>query len=131
MILGGGSPKNFILQTEPQIQEVLGLAESGHDYFLQITDARPDTGGLSGATASEAMTWGKVDPDRLPDSVTCYTDSTIALPLLTAYALARHAPRPLRRLYDRRVSRLRCGSRTDFQARGEKPPDPSARKKLD
>ena len=102
LILGGGSPKNFILQTEPQIQEVLGLAESGHDYFLQVTDARPDTGGLSGATASEAMTWGKVDPDKLPDSVTCYTDSTIALPLLTAYALARHAPRPLRRLYDRR-----------------------------
>jgi len=103
LILGGGSPKNFILQTEPQIQEVLGLPESGHDYFLQITDARPDTGGLSGATASEAMTWGKVDPDTLPDSVTCYTDSTIALPLLTAYARARHAPRPLRRLYLRRV----------------------------
>jgi len=99
LILGGGSPKNFMLQTEPQIQEVLGLSESGHDYFLQITDARPDTGGLSGATASEAMTWGKVDPDKLPDSVTCYADSTIALPLLTAYAMARHAPRPLRRLY--------------------------------
>jgi len=102
LILGGGSPKNFILQTEPQIQEVLGLSESGHDYFLQITDARPDTGGLSGATAGEAMTWGKVDPDKLPDTVTCYTDSTIALPLLTAYALARHQPRPLRRLYRRR-----------------------------
>jgi deoxyhypusine synthase len=104
LILGGGSPKNFILQTEPQIQEVLGLAESGHDYFLQVTDARPDTGGLSGATASEAMTWGKVDPSTLPDSVTCYTDTTIALPLLTAYARARHAPRPLRRLYLRRVT---------------------------
>ncbi len=102
LILGGGSPKNFILQTEPQIQEVLGLAESGHDYFLQVTDARPDTGGLSGATATEAMTWGKVDPEKLPDSVTCYTDSTIALPLLTAYALARREPRPLKRLYDRR-----------------------------
>ncbi len=101
LILGGGSPKNFILQTEPQIQEVLGLDESGHDFFLQITDARPDTGGLSGATAHEAMTWGKVDPDRLPDSVICYTDSTLALPLLTAYALARHEPRPLKRLYDR------------------------------
>src|ERR1700677_3323495 len=104
VILGGGSPKNFILQTEPQIQEVLGLDESGHDYFLQITDARPDTGGLSGATASEAMTWGKVDPQSLPDSVTCYTDSTLALPLLTAYALARHEPRPLKRLYDSRES---------------------------
>ncbi|MBI1324014.1 deoxyhypusine synthase [bacterium] len=102
LILGGGSPKNFILQTEPQIQEVLGLEESGHDYFLQITDARPDTGGLSGATASEAMTWGKVVPEQLPDSVTCYTDSTIALPLLTSYALSRVKPRKLKRLMDKR-----------------------------
>ena len=101
LILGGGSPKNFILQTEPQIQEVLGLPESGHDYFLQVTDARPDTGGLSGATPQEAMTWGKVDPAQLPDTVTCYLDSTVAVPLLTAYALARHPPRPLRRLMDR------------------------------
>jgi len=101
LILGGGSPKNFMLQTEPQIQEVLGLAEAGHDYFLQFTDARPDTGGLSGATPSEAMTWGKVDPDKLPDSVTCYVDSTIALPLLTAYSLSRVEKRPLKRLMDK------------------------------
>src|SRR5439155_13916035 len=100
-ILGGGSPNNFILQTEPQIQEVLGLDESGHDYFLQVTGARPDTGGLSGATPQEAMTWGKVDPDQLPDTVTCYLDSTVALPLMTAYALARRPPRPPRRLMDR------------------------------
>jgi deoxyhypusine synthase len=116
LIMGGGSPKNFILQTEPQIQEVLGLSESGHDYFLQITDARPDTGGLSGATASEAMTWGKVDPETLPDAVTCYTDSTIALPLLTAYALARHAPRPLRRLYQRRANNYET-LRADYETR--------------
>jgi deoxyhypusine synthase len=101
LILGGGSPKNFILQTEPQIQEVLGLKESGHDYFLQITDARPDTGGLSGATPQEAMTWGKVDPQQLPDTVTCYLDSTVALPLLTVYALATRPPRTYRRLMDR------------------------------
>ncbi|BAC88986.1 homospermidine biosynthesis protein [Gloeobacter violaceus] len=101
-ILGGGSPKNFMLQTEPQIQEVLGIQEKGHDYFLQVTDARPDTGGLSGATPSEAVSWGKVDPDRLPDTVVCYVDSTIALPLLTAYALDNAESRPLKRLYDRR-----------------------------
>ncbi len=101
LILGGGSPKNFMLQTEPQIQEVLGLEEAGHDYFLQITDARPDTGGLSGATPSEAMTWGKVDPNQLPDTVTCYVDSTLALPILTVYALATRAPRPPRRLMER------------------------------
>jgi deoxyhypusine synthase len=100
-ILGGGSPKNFLLQTEPQIQEVLGLEEAGHDYFLQVTDARPDTGGLSGATPSEAMTWGKVDPNQLPDTVTCYVDSTIFLPILTVYALATHKPRKPRRLMDR------------------------------
>jgi deoxyhypusine synthase len=101
LILGGGSPKNFMLQTEPQIQEVLGLPESGHDYFLQITDARPDTGGLSGATPQEAMTWGKVDPQQLPDTVTCYLDSTVALPLLTVYALAARPPRTPRRLMER------------------------------
>jgi len=105
-ILGGGSPKNFILQTEPQIQEVMGIEERGHDYFLQCTDARPDTGGLSGATPAEAVSWGKIDPDNLPDCVVCYTDSTIALPLITAYALSRHAPRPLKRLYDRRDAML-------------------------
>jgi deoxyhypusine synthase len=105
-ILGGGSPKNFILQTEPQIQEVMGIEERGHDYFLQCTDARPDTGGLSGATPAEAVSWGKIDPDNLPDCVVCYTDSTIALPLITAYALSKHAPRPLKRLYDRRDAML-------------------------
>src|SRR5678816_3937666 len=99
-ILGGGSPKNFLLQTEPQIQEVLGIDERGHDYFLQVTDARPDTGGLSGATPGEAVSWGKVDPDRLPDAVVCYVDSTVALPLITAYALTRHEPREPKRLYE-------------------------------
>lgn len=101
-ICGGGSPKNFALQTEPQIQEVLGIEEKGHDFFLQITDARPDTGGLSGATPSEAVSWGKIDPDQLPGTVVCYVDSTVALPLITAYAMAKHKPRTLKRLYDRR-----------------------------
>ena len=102
LIAGGGSPKNFMLQTEPQIQEVLGIDERGHDYFLQMTDARPDVGGLSGATPNEAVSWGKIDPDQLPGTVVCYADNTITLPLLTAYALQRVAPRPIKRLYDRR-----------------------------
>jgi len=72
---------------------VLKIDEKGHDYFLQVTDARPDTGGLSGATPSEAVSWGKIDPDRLPDAVVCYLDSTIGLPIPTSYALARHKPR--------------------------------------
>jgi deoxyhypusine synthase len=101
-ILGGGSPKNFMLQTAPQIQEVLGLSDRGHDYFLQITDARPDTGGLSGATPAEAVSWGKVDPSKLPDTVVCYLDSTVALPLLSAYAFDQVGKRQQKRLYDRR-----------------------------
>ena len=105
-ILGGGSPKNFVLQTEPQIQEVLGIDERGHDYFLQMTDARPDTGGLSGATPAEAVSWGKIDPEQLPGTVVVYGDNSIALPVLTAYAKARHADRPLKRLYGRREAMM-------------------------
>jgi deoxyhypusine synthase len=119
LMLGGGSPKNFVLQTEPQIQEILGLADRGHDYYVQVTDARPDTGGLSGATPAEAVSWGKVDPDRLTDSVVVYADSTIAVPLMVAYAVSRVKPRRLKRLYDRRddlVGRLK----KDFLAEHER-----------
>jgi len=107
LIIGGGSPKNFVLQTEPQIQEVLGISEKGHDYYLQITDARPDTGGLSGATPAEAVSWGKVDPDQLPGTVVCYLDNTVGFPILAAYALAKRKKRRLRRLYDRRDEMMR------------------------
>lgn len=106
LIVGGGSPKNFILQTEPQIQEVLGIDEKGHDYFLQMTDARPDTGGLSGATPSEAVSWGKIDPDMLPDTVVVYLDATVALPILTAYALSARRKRAPKRLFRRRGAML-------------------------
>jgi deoxyhypusine synthase len=114
VLWGGGSPKNFMLQTEPQIQEVLRIKEFGQDYFLQVTDARPDTGGLSGATPSEAVSWGKVDPDRLPDAVVCYTDTTIAMPILTHYALAKHAPRKHRRLFDQRGRTVKALTREYF-----------------
>jgi len=106
LLIGGGSPKNFVLQTEPQIQEVLGISEKGHDFYLQMTDARPDTGGLSGATPAEAVSWGKVDPEQLPGTVVCYLDNTVAFPVLAAYALARRKPRQLKRLYDRRSAMM-------------------------
>lgn len=117
LMIGGGSPKNFVLQTEPQIQEVLGIDERGHDYYLQITDARVDTGGLSGATPGEAVSWGKVDPERLPDSVVCYTDSTIGFPLLASYALAKQVPREPKRLYDRRGELMEKLKKAYFSAR--------------
>jgi len=114
VLWGGGSPKNFMLQTEPQIQEVLRIKEFGQDFFLQVTDARPDTGGLSGATPSEAVSWGKVDPTKLPDAVVCYTDTTIAMPIFTHYALARHKPRKLRRLYDQRDKMVKALTKEYF-----------------
>jgi deoxyhypusine synthase len=118
-ILGGGSPKNFMLQTEPHLQDILGvgLMETGFDFFLQITDARPDTGGLSGATPSEAASWGKIGADRVPGTVVAYCDSTIALPLLTAYILENVAPRPLKRLYDRREELLETMRDAHLQGR--------------
>ncbi len=122
VIIGGGSPKNFLLQTQPQIHEVLGLEERGHDYFIQFTDARPDTGGLSGATPSEAVSWGKIDPEELPSTIVCYTDSTIALPLLTAYAINQCQPRQLKRLYDRREEMLEK-LRTDYMSAKTQPTD--------
>lgn len=100
VMVGGGAPKNFLLQTGPQLEDILGLDEKPHDYFIQFTDARPDTGGLSGATPSEAVSWGKVDPEKLPHAVTAYVDVTLALPLLTAYLLERGPEREAKRLYD-------------------------------
>src|SRR3989442_15684159 len=107
LILGGGSPKNFVLQTEPQVQEVLGNEEKGHDYYGQFPDARGDTGGLSGATPSEAGSWGKVDPDKLPDTVVCYLDNTVGFPILAASALAKPTPRPPKRPYPKPPEMLR------------------------
>ncbi|AFZ14695.1 homospermidine synthase (spermidine-specific) [Crinalium epipsammum PCC 9333] len=120
IMIGGGSPKNFLLQTQPQLHEVLGLEERGHDYFVQITDARPDTGGLSGATPSEAVSWGKVDPEELPNTIVCYTDSTIALPVITAYVMNKCQPRELKRLYDRR-DEITEKLRSDYLAAKSRP----------
>jgi deoxyhypusine synthase len=101
ILAGGGSPKNFMLQTEPQIQEVLMIPEVGQDYDINITDARPDTGGLSGAPPSEAASWGKIDPTKLDESVTAYLDVTVALPLMVAYVRQSSRPKKQKRLYDR------------------------------
>lgn len=123
IILGGGSPKNFYLQTQPQLWEVLGINKGGHDYFIQITADAPHWGGLSGATPSEAVSWGKIKPDQLPDSIVIYGDTTISFPLLSAYALSRATKRPYKRLFDQRealLAELREGYRTGaFSAESE------------
>jgi deoxyhypusine synthase len=114
VIFGGGAPKNFLLQTEPQLQEILGVAEKGHDFFIQITDARPDTGGLSGATPAEAVSWGKIDPDKLPDTVVAYIDSTVAMPIIASYLLAKCKPRKPRRLF-KQLPALVASLRTEYR----------------
>jgi deoxyhypusine synthase len=101
ILIGGGSPKNFMLQTEPQIQEVLMIPEVGQDYDISITDARADTGGLSGASPSEAASWGKIDPRKIEETVTAYLDATVALPLMVAYVIQSTRPKKQKRLYDR------------------------------
>jgi deoxyhypusine synthase len=106
IILGGGSPKNFYLQTQPQLWEVLGIQKGGHDYFIQITADAPHWGGLSGATPSEAVSWGKIKPDQLNSTVVIYGDSTIALPLITAYAVSKAQPRPRKELFAQREKLL-------------------------
>src|SRR6266481_2041748 len=106
IILGGGSPKNFYLQTQPQLWEVLGIQKGGHDYFIQITADAPHWGGLSGATPSEAVSWGKIKPDQLRSPVVIYGDSTIALPLRTAYVVSKAQPRTRKELFARREELL-------------------------
>src|SRR6266705_79910 len=100
--------------------KVRGISEKGNDYYLQMTDARPDTGGLSGATPSEAVSWGKVDPDKLPGTVVAYLDNTVAFPVLAAYALARRKPRKLKRLYDRRGDMMRELTESYLEAKADR-----------
>jgi deoxyhypusine synthase len=87
VILGGGSPKNFYLQGQPTLWEVYGIPKGGNDYFIQFTTDQVVWGGLSGATPAEAVSWGKVNPGVLPDTVVSYVDSTIAFPLFCEYAV--------------------------------------------
>jgi deoxyhypusine synthase len=123
VILGGGSPKNFYLQGQPTLWEVYGIPKGGNEYFIQITTDQVVWGGLSGATPSEAVSWGKVNPGVLPDTVVTYCDSTIAFPLYCEYAVgSANNTRPLRGLYHRReklVADLRRQGRTAHRQRTE------------
>ncbi len=124
IILGGGSPKNFYLQTQPQLWEVLGINKGGHDYFIQVTQDAPHWGGLSGATPSEAVSWGKIRPDMLEDSVVVYADTTVAFPLLAAYAISRAGPRTRKELYRRREAMM-ADLQNAYRAHAGAPTPPS------
>ena len=103
VILGGGSPKNFYLQGQPTLWEVYGIPKGGNDYSIQITTDQVVWGGLSGATPAEAVSWGKVNPGVLPDTVVAYCDSTIAFPLFCEYVVgSTHNRRTRRELVHKR-----------------------------
>ncbi|MGH9331243.1 MAG: deoxyhypusine synthase family protein, partial [Vicinamibacterales bacterium] len=121
VILGGGSPKNFYLQGQPTLWEVYGIPKGGNEFFIQITTDQVVWGGLSGATPSEAVSWGKVNPGVLPDTVVAYCDSTIAFPLFCEYALAsKHDRRARKELYHKRDALVADLTRQGKAARADR-----------
>jgi deoxyhypusine synthase len=121
VILGGGSPKNFYLQAQPTLWEVYGIPKGGNDYFIQITTDSVVWGGLSGATPAEAVSWGKVNPGVLPDTVVAYCDSTIAFPLFCEYAVGspngRRQRKELIHKRDQLVANLTADAKAALQKR--------------
>ncbi len=99
--LGGGVPKNFFQQTGPALYQILKIKEGGQDYLIQITDARPDTGGLSGATLQEGKSWGKIKTSH-KDNIIVYGDSSVYFPLLCSYVMSACKPRKQKQLYYKR-----------------------------
>lgn len=102
IIVGGGSPKNFYMQTQPMLSQIFGIDKGGHDYVIQVTADYPQYGGLSGATPEEAVSWGKVVPHALSNVVAIYSDATLVLPTLFGYALATHGKKKPKRLFAKR-----------------------------
>ena len=121
--LGGGVPKNTAQQTGPLLDQILKRDDGGQDYIIQITDARPDTGGLSGATLQEGKSWGKVQ-DAHNGMVTVYADATIAFPILALYVLSNQKTRNPKRLY-KKLDELYANLSEDYF----KNPDNKIRKK--
>lgn len=98
--IGGGVPKNTAQQTSPALDQILQVNHGGIDYIIQLTDARPDTGGLSGATLQEGKSWGKVKTSH-ENLITVYGDASISFPLLCLYAISKHEPRKHKRIYNK------------------------------
>jgi deoxyhypusine synthase len=82
MVVGGGVPKNYVLQT-------MLVAPDAYDYAVQLTMDPPQTGGLSGASLDEARSWGKLE--KAAENASVYADATITLPIVVAAARERLA----------------------------------------
>jgi deoxyhypusine synthase len=94
IIVGGGVPKNFIQQTAV-IASYQTRHDRTHSFAIQFTTDVPQWGGLSGSTFEEAQSWGKYNPHAR--MVQCFTDATIALPIV-AQALSQRFKRLRRRV---------------------------------
>lgn len=98
VVLGGGVPKNFCLQAPVHADQIMGLPPAEYKRIVQISMDPPHTGGLSGATPSEAITWHKIKADDLEDNtIVVYSDTTIALPIIYSYVTV--VERKQKRLY--------------------------------
>ncbi len=96
--IGGGVPKNTAQQTGPLLDQILRKNTGGQNYIIQITDAHPDTGGLSGATLQEGKSWGKVH-NAHKDMITVYADATIAFPIIALYVINNKKQRKPKKIY--------------------------------
>jgi deoxyhypusine synthase len=102
LILGGGVPKNFNLQPEPALAQVLGLAGvRGYNFDVQIVTAPVTDGSLSSCLPAEAVTWGKVDKDTYQrDTESMQADYSTLMPFLVKALLEN------RERYERRAARI-------------------------
>lgn len=103
-ILGGGVPKNYTLQGEPLLDQILDVRTDGFDIDVQFCVDPVDNGALSSCPAGEGHTWGKVSPEGVGRSMYVHADVTAVFPWVT-YALLSNEDRrrPHRRLYDHRA----------------------------
>ncbi len=113
VILGGGSPKNFYPQAQPTLWESsTAFPRAVNDYYIQITTDSVVWGGLSGATPAEAVSWGKMNPGVLPDTVALgIAIWTIAFPLCSRICRGvAERPRPRKETRPQAWSWWRCSA---------------------
>ena len=116
--IGGGHPKNFYLQTQPTLWQILMKNIGGHDFFIQLTTDSPHWGGLSGATPSEAKSWGKVQ-DAYKNNAVVYSCASLTFPLIAQYVFTTCKKRPLKHLLEKKnglIIRLlkECETNSEF-----------------
>lgn len=107
IILGGGVPKNYSLQPEPYLSQILGLEAGGYDCDVQFCDAHVQDGSLSSCSAGEAHTWGKTSAEYKTNSQYVFTEVTAVFPFVVHGLLQEGLSKVGRRLLDHRDEALK------------------------